>query len=434
MFNNKDKDILVWINCVVFIIVIGLSTFKGTLKEGLINDIFSEKDDNKKVKVKPKPVVPESCITADNNTKEEQVDVTNQDKAKALYTYYEMANDTSMPLSDKTYNWKKVQEFEKYKKNNNIDEMLKEIEKKKYKKVKNKNYQPNVILNVLVDKKSQQNAAHMVCDGDPNKFPYPDYVIKKKKQDECEYKDKGVWNSKEEVCNKKKDGEEVDEEVNEEYVEGGGGKASGEKAEPSDPPIPPSCETKEKRKKIEALYEYYRMVNETGQSFTNRTYNLEKLYYLKKYIKDNNINEMLKKLEDKKYKGVKKKIYQQGIIIKKTTDKETQENAAHMVCDGDPNEFPYQDYVIKKKKKDECESLGKGIWNSEKKNCECVSGAGLIGEDKDGNKELTKNGKKNKKYNKDNNVKCYCAKDSKGRTYNWDIDESVCKLDKKEEE
>ena len=138
---------------------------------------------------------------------------------------------------------------------------------------------------------------------------------------------------------------------------------------------------------------------------------------------------------------MKKKIYQQGIIIKKTTDKETQENAAHMVCDGDPNEFPYQDYVIKKKKKDECESLGKGIWDSEKEICNCITLIGenttrLLGIDKDGNKELTENGKKNNKYNKDTNVKCYCAKDSKGKTYNWNIDVDsswTCVLDKKQE-
>jgi hypothetical protein len=302
MFNNKGKDILVWINCVVFIIVIGLSTFKGTLKEGIFDG--GDKKDGGLFEGGDK-------------------------KGGGLFGGGKASGQTAEP-SDK--------------------------------------------------------------------------------------KDGGLFEGGD-----KKGGGLF-----------GGGKASGQTAEPSDPAIPDSCTTDKQKQQVEKLYKYYKMANETGQGgWMDPYYNWKKIHNFSKYKKE--IDEILKKLENKKYKGVKKKNYQDGIIVLLKYDKESQRNAAHMVCDGDDNEFPHPDHVEKKKKKNECEYQGMGVWNKDDQTCACVASTGgdvtpLKGVDKDGNKELTKNGEENKKYNKDNNVKCYCPKKKNGRPYNWDIDNSVCKV------
>jgi hypothetical protein len=210
-----------------------------------------------------------------------------------------------------------------------------------------------------------------------------------------------------------------------------GRKASGQTAEPSDPAIPTICKDGQIAQ-VEKLYKYYKMLNETLLPFMGppgKTYNWEKKHELETYIKNNNIDEILKKLADNQYKGVKDKHFQQGIILRLLIDKESQQNAAHMVCNGANNGFPHPDHVEKKKKKNECEYQGMGVWMDDE-TCACTASTGvsstpLEGVDKDGNKELTKNGEKNEKYN-GKKVKCYCPKKKNGRSYNWDIDDNVC--------
>ena len=216
----------------------------------------------------------------------------------------------------------------------------------------------------------------------------------------------------------------------------GGGKASGETEEAGDPEIPDSCKTDKQKEDAKAIYEHYRRENSTYTSSNNDNWK-EKNDNVN-FAKEKEIYKILNKIyKKKKYKDVMNKNLYSNFKYYNIIDKKSQENLAHMVCDGKVKNFPYKNYGYKKRKKDKCEYLGKGVWNSEEENCECVSGAGLMGEDKDRNPQYIIKGKKkkeNEKYDQDNNVKCYCAKDSKGRTYNWDIDESVCKLDKKYEE
>lgn len=190
MFNKKGKDILVWINCVVFIIVIGLSTFKGTLKEGTIEkfDIDLDAKASGQAAEASDPEVPDSCTT----DKQKKI-------AKDFYSYFEKMGKKME--GEPYYNWKERHELRKMQKELEIYKRFGEIDKKKYpNKIISNHYEVLPRRRHYVDKRSQENIAHMVCGGDPKKLPYKDYVKKKRRKLKCEFQGKGIWDSKTERC------------------------------------------------------------------------------------------------------------------------------------------------------------------------------------------------------------------------------------------
>lgn len=187
MFNKKGKDILVWINCVVFVIIIGLSTFKGTLKEDFIGEI--DKASGKNPPAGDPPRIPDVC----NGKKEKKNDV------EKLYEYYKMWNNYEVNMAFPHSNWKKMKDA--IDKEKEIGHILKDIEKIKNKKKYAKTWRDNLIdksfvYKGIIDTKTQENIAHMYCDGDVDEYPHQDYYRIRREKERCEYRGLGTWEEK----------------------------------------------------------------------------------------------------------------------------------------------------------------------------------------------------------------------------------------------
>lgn len=122
MFNKKGKDILVWINCIVFILIIGLTTLKGSKKEGIINidNKGDSKDKSKKEIGVSRVAMQENCSPEQKNDLDVFYDLNKVYKSGEFYndwkTQYEKMNDIKthrkvINTADK--NFKKLKKVDK---------------------------------------------------------------------------------------------------------------------------------------------------------------------------------------------------------------------------------------------------------------------------------------------------------------------------------
>ena len=137
MFNKKGKDILVWINCIVFILIIGLTTLKGTMKEGFIDNIgdggkdTTKKKDEDAVTIK----IPENC----SKSQEEK-----------FKKYYKFGKRSQLYHVKNKNDWKEAKKIKEIINMNDYYKMLNEINKKYYKLKKIDKYVGHNITNPSV--------------------------------------------------------------------------------------------------------------------------------------------------------------------------------------------------------------------------------------------------------------------------------------------
>ena len=228
MFNKKGKDILVWINCIVFILIIGLTTLKGTMKEGLIDkigdigkDVTKKKGDTteKKDEDAVTITIPENC---------------SKSQATNFTKYYKFDKRSQLYHVKNKNDWKEANKIEKIINMNDYYKILNEINKKYYKLKKIDKYVGHNLMNASVldmDKFDtvMTNKALIYCtdleddENDKKKKKLYEKLDKtygkEQKIIKCQWENKGKWNNDENKCDcQDEDLYGKDKYGNEEYI------------------------------------------------------------------------------------------------------------------------------------------------------------------------------------------------------------------------
>ena len=202
MFNKKGKDILVWINCIVFILIIGLTTLKGTMKEGFIDNIGDGGKDTTKKKGEEAVTIkiPENC---------------SKSQAKNFTKYYKRYKRENQFFLNDNLDWKELKAINTIIPDKEYNKIKSEINKKYYKLINIDGYVGHNIMNPSVlnmDKFDtvMTNRALIYCtdleDDENNKKKKKLYEKldkkygNKRKKIECEWENKGKWNSDDNMC------------------------------------------------------------------------------------------------------------------------------------------------------------------------------------------------------------------------------------------